>query len=125
LNSFDGRPVYRFRIGRDERLVYADTGERQTRAARAQVDRIAAAWTGQPIAAATVTAVTEADQWTVQGPLRTLRPLSKYSWPTGEEVFVADASGDVVQYTTTATRIGAYLGPIPHWLYFTPLRARQ
>jgi hypothetical protein len=27
-----------------------------------------------------------------------------------------------VQYTTPASRIGAYLGPIPHWLYFTPLR---
>jgi hypothetical protein len=30
-----------------------------------------------------------------------------------------------VQYTTTASRIGAYLGPIPHWLYFTPLRSHQ
>ena len=27
-----------------------------------------------------------------------------------------------MQYTTTASRIGAYLGPIPHWFYFTPLR---
>jgi hypothetical protein len=27
-----------------------------------------------------------------------------------------------VQYTTTASRLGAYLGPIPHWFYITPLR---
>jgi hypothetical protein len=27
-----------------------------------------------------------------------------------------------VQYTTAASRLGAYLGAIPHWLYFTPLR---
>src|SRR5262245_34178765 len=27
LNTFDGRPVYRFRIGREDALVYADTGE--------------------------------------------------------------------------------------------------
>ena len=26
---------------------------------------------------------------------------------------------------TTASRLGAYLGPIPHWLYFTPLRKHQ
>src|SRR6266478_4905208 len=26
LNTFDGRPVYRFRAGRGESLVYADTG---------------------------------------------------------------------------------------------------
>jgi hypothetical protein len=30
-----------------------------------------------------------------------------------------------VQYTTRASRLGAYLGPIPHWLYFTPLRKHQ
>jgi hypothetical protein len=40
-------------------------------------------------------------------------------------VYVSGASGEVVQYTTTASRIGAYLGPIPHWLYFTPLRRNQ
>ncbi len=31
-------------------------------------------------------------------------------------------TGGVVQYTTRASRLGAYLGPIPHWLYFTALR---
>ena len=28
----------------------------------------------------------------------------------------------MIQYTTRASRLLAYLGPIPHWLYFTPLR---
>ena len=28
----------------------------------------------------------------------------------------------MAQYTTTASRLGAYAGAIPHWLYFTPLR---
>ncbi len=27
-----------------------------------------------------------------------------------------------MQYTTRLSRLGAWLGPIPHWLYFTPLR---
>jgi hypothetical protein len=31
----------------------------------------------------------------------------------------------VVQYTTLGSRIGAHLGPIPHWLYYTPLRVQQ
>ena len=48
--------------------------------------------------------------------------MFKYSWPNGEQVYVSQSSGEVVQYTTTASRIGAYLGPIPHWFYFTPLR---
>jgi hypothetical protein len=125
LNMFDGRPAYRFGAGRAERLIYADTGEEQRRASPAQIARAAAAWTSQPIAAARVEFVQNADQWTVQGPLRTLRPLLKYSWPDGEQVYVSGATAEVVQYTTRATRFLAYLGPIPHWLYFTPLRQRQ
>jgi len=125
LDSFDGRPVYRFRIGRDDSLVYADTGEPQRMVSREMVDRIASAWTGRPASEAHVEAMLNADQWTVQGPLRTLRPLWKFSWPNGEQAYVAQTSGEVVQYTTSQSRLGAYLGPIPHWLYFTPLRVRQ
>src|SRR5262249_33131618 len=39
--------------------------------------------------------------------------------------YVSQTSGEVVQYTTSASRLRAYLGPIPHWLYFTPLRKHQ
>jgi uncharacterized membrane protein len=125
LNTFDGRPVYRFRAGRGESLVYADTGEPQIDVSKALADRVASAWVSQPAGSATVDTLDEADQWTVQGSFRSLRPLSKYSWPNGEQVYVSQSSGEVVQYTTTASRIGAYLGPIPHWFYFTPLRKNQ
>ncbi len=125
LNTFDGRPVYRIRVGGEETVVYADTGEQQADVSREMMDRIAAAWTGQPADAATVESIEAVDQWTVQSALRNLRPLWKYSWTNGEQVYVAQASGDVVQYTTTTSRIGAYVGAIPHWLYFTPLRKHQ
>jgi len=123
LNTFDGRPVYRFGGGRDgAAIVYADTGEEQIDVSKDMMDRIAAAWTGQPVTAATVEPIEEVDQWTIQTGLRNLRPLSKYSFPNGEQVYVSGATGEVVQYTTTASRWGAYIGAIPHWLYFTPLR---
>src|SRR4029079_19022822 len=79
----------------------------------------------QPVSSAAVEEITEVDQWTLQTRLADLRPIFKYSWPNGEQVYVSQSSGEVVQYTTRASRIGAYLGPIPHWLYFTPLRGRQ
>jgi len=125
LNIFDGRPVYRFRSGRSERIVYADTGAPQTSVDSAMALRIASAWTGQSAAAANVESIQEVDQWTVQGALRNLRPLSKYSWPNGEQVYVSGANGEVVQYTTSRSRFWAYLGAIPHWFYFTPLRKHQ
>jgi len=121
LNTFDGRPVYRFRTGDVSSVVYADTGEEQAPLSRDMMQRIAAAWTGQPADAASVDAIEEADQWTVQN-FRRVQPVWKYSWPNGEQVYVSEASGEVVQYTTPASRLGAYLGPIPHWLYFAPLR---
>jgi hypothetical protein len=126
LNTFDGRPVYRFRVGRSDVLVYADTGGLQAEhAPPALIERAAAAWVRQPVASATVETLNDADQWTVQASFRTQRPLQKFSWPNGEQVYVSQSSGEVVQYTTTGSRLGAYLGPIPHWIYFTPLRRHQ
>ena len=123
LNTFDGRPVYRFRTGRGgDTLVYADTGDQQVAVSRELMARVAAAWTGQPARAATVEQLEDVDQWSVQAQVRSAAPLWKYSWPDGEQVYVSELSGEVVQYTTTASRVGAYLGQIPHWLYFTPLR---
>jgi hypothetical protein len=124
LSSFDGRPAYRLGggPGNDGPVLYADTGEEQGEVSTELVQRIASAWTGQPISTASVEEITEVDQWTLQRRLADLSPLFKYSWPNGEQVYVSQATGEVVQYTTTASRIGAYLGPIPHWFYFTPLR---
>jgi hypothetical protein len=119
LTTFDGRPAYRFAGGP---MVYADTGEEQVEVSRFMVNRAAAAWTGKPVTEAQVTRVDEVDQWTVAMNLRSLRPVWKFSWPSGEQVYVSEATGQVVQHTTTASRIGAWLGPIPHWFYFTPLR---
>lgn len=125
LTTFDGRPAYRLgggRRGADGPVLYADTGDEQGEIPMDMVQRAAANWTRQPVTAAVVEEVQEPDQWTLQTPIPDLSPLWKYSWPNGEQVYVSQATGDVVQYTTRASRFGAYLGPIPHWFYFTPLR---
>ena len=124
LTSFDGRPAYRVGGGRGGGgpVLYADTGEEQGEVPTELVQRLASTWTGQPVSSASVEEITEVDQWTLQTRLADLSPVFKYSWPNGEQVYVSQSSGEVVQYTTTASRIGAYLGPIPHWFYFTPLR---
>jgi hypothetical protein len=126
LGSFDGRPAYRVSAnaggGRGRAaIVYADDGTVNRVIDSAIMDRAAAAWTGQPRSDAVKQAVEDVDQWTV-GALRNVRPLFKYSWPDGQQVYVNGTTGEVVQYTTTASRFWAYLGAIPHWLYFTPLR---
>jgi len=111
LNTFDGRPAYRFRIGPNERTVYADTGEEQTRVDSTMAIRIASTWTGQAAAAATSESIQEVDQWTVQGALRNIRPLWKFSWPNGEQVYVSGVTGEVVQYTRQNRASGRISGP--------------
>jgi len=122
LNMYDGRPAYRFRVGREEALVFADDGHVQSKFSMESMLRVAAAWTGQAERSARMEFNTEEDQWTVAGQFRALRPLIKYSWPNGQQVYVSTVSGEVVQSTTRPVRILAHLGPIPHWLYYTSLR---
>jgi len=43
----------------------------------------------------------------------------------GTELYVNPASGEVSVLTTTKSRILAWTGTIPHWLYFTALRVNQ
>jgi PepSY-associated TM region len=141
LASFDGRPVYRFQSGGEgeqgngrrrrrggggSAMVYADDGSLQTEVNDAMIDRAATAWTGKPLTEAKKESVEEIDQWTVgSSVLRTLRPLYKYSFADGQQVYVSGRSAEVMQYTTSESRFWAYLGAIPHWIYFTPLRKHQ
>lgn len=122
LFNFDSRPAYLFRVGRGTALIYADTGEQQDFFPADVNLRTAAQWAGQPGEAARVETVDAPDQWTLQGPVQRQLPLQKYTFPDGQQIYLSEDTGEVVQYTTTASRIYAYLGAIPHWLYFTPIR---
>ena len=120
LYVLDNRPVYRFMFGRESVLVFADNGERLSRTPESMALRVASAWTGLPATEASFEgALAKDDQWTVYSSVRPYGPFWKYSWRTGEEVYVSQTTGEVVQDTTRASRTGAYFGAIPHWLYFT------
>jgi hypothetical protein len=122
LTTFDGRPAYRFQMGHQQKLVFADDGAESLEYPPELALRVAAQWSGQSPSAARMALLTEEDQWTVSGAFRSLRPLYKFTWPNADEVYVSQQTGQVVQATSRASRLGAYFGAIPHWLYFTPLR---
>ena len=117
---FDGRPAYRFHIGRRESVVYADTGEKQAGCSLELSGKIASAWTGEQTAGQVETH-TDQDQWTIPGNFKALLPLRKYSWPDGRQVYVSTVTCQVEQDSTRRLRLKAYLSAIPHWLYFTPI----
>jgi hypothetical protein len=65
----------------------------------------------------------EADQWTVQNAHRH-QPLYKIRFDdaAGSVLYVAGASGELVQQATRRERFWGWLGAVPHWLYPTLLR---
>ncbi|HLJ49488.1 MAG TPA: hypothetical protein VKU01_25920 [Bryobacteraceae bacterium] len=122
LITFDDRPLYRLNTAGRERLIYADSGDEQLQVSPEMISRAAGRWTGLRIGDAQKQLLTEADQWTTQENVSARQPLWKYAWPNGEQVYISASTGEVVQYTTRETRFWAWLGAIPHWMYFMPLR---
>lgn len=64
------------------------------------------------------------DQWTVTGYFNKHRPLWRVRLADGRgtDIYVSRRSGEVVQRTTSASRVLNWLGAIPHWLYPAILR---
>lgn len=123
LSSLEGRPVYRVRASGRLTTVFADTGSLFGGLDGESAKTIAATWAGLEAAKVrSIDRLNEEDQWTVPQKYRPYRPLWKVTWPTGEQVYVSNVTGEVVQVTTRTSRLISYFGAIPHWIYFTQLR---
>ncbi len=114
------RPAYRF-LG--EGIVFADTGEALTSLALTQARRIAARFLNveeRQIQDAGL--LSRPDQWT----LTQARELPAFKFSVddgaGTELYVATRTADVLVVTTRLSRALAWIGAIPHWLYFSNLR---
>ena len=123
LLSIMDRPAYRFG---GEATVFADTGEVLGEVNADQAQLIAAKFMDLPADKVRhVGTLTEVDQWTLNQ--RRAMPLHKFAADDGlgTELYIPASTGEVSMLTTARARTLAYLGVIPHWLYFTPLRIYQ
>lgn len=116
------RPAYRF----DGVTVFADTGERLAAVNPTAAAAVASRFTGRPREAVEYAGtLTEPDQWTLvergQLPLHKLLIADE----ARTELYVSPRTAEVVMLTTRGSRLLAWVGAIPHWLYFTALRANQ
>ena len=116
------RPVYRF-VGRDQTIVYADTGDFFAGIDKTQAIDVARRYApGHTGPLRYLTYLTEPDQWTLQS--RNAMPMHVFALDDADDthLYVSEVSGDVELRTTRAERFWGYLGPVLHWVYFTPLR---
>ncbi len=119
------RPAYRF-AGRESTTVFADTGDIFEEIDPAQSLTIASRFMNLPEAqvhfAGTLTKI---DQWTLVQSRQI--PLHKFRADDGlgTELYVSPQTGEVTLVTDRRGRALAWMGTIPHWLYFSALRANQ
>ncbi len=116
-----GRPAYQF-AGRRFATVFADDGSVLS-SDMISSRTIVAEFTGvDENSIERVGRIEEVDQWTIA--LRGELPLEKFSLSDDEEteVYVSTRRGQVVLFTSSNDRLLAWLGAIPHWLYFVDLR---
>jgi len=123
LGMFAGRPIYRLTGAEGAATVFADNGSDLEPVSPAQA--LSEARTFAPESGSTIRYdgyLETPDQWTLEV-ARTL-PLHRIALgdPADTQLYVSEASGEIVMKTTAAERRWAYPGAILHWLYITPLR---
>jgi len=111
--------------GRRPRIVFADNGD-LLQSSLVSSRAVAAGFCGAADDAINrVRRIEEVDQWTIS--LRNELPLEKFSISDEQatEIYVSPGRAQVVLATTRQDRLLAWLGAIPHWLYFVDLRKRS
>lgn len=119
-----GRPVYLLGRGRGATIVYADSGELYP-----GVDADAAAAVAKPFAPAGATLsylryLTVPDQWTLQDRGRLPMHVFAADDAAGTRLYVSETAGTMALRSTRSERVWGFLGPVIHWMYFTPIRSR-
>lgn len=123
INTLQLRPVYRFPDGI---VIFADDGERFDGIDEQTGQEIVATAFQLPTARVVFSEVLfEPDQWTITE--RRHLPLLKYTVVNEHysEAYVSMSSGEIVLVTDRKSRFLAWIGAIPHWIYFTGLRTNQ
>jgi uncharacterized iron-regulated membrane protein len=127
LSTVLERPAYRFGAGPFGSVtVFADDGALLEPIDGAAARGAAARFLGVPEDSLRFAAtITEPDQWTLL--LSRSLPLHKIvaADAAGSVAYVSPETAEVVLVTTRRSRAFAWIATIPHWLYFTPLRADQ
>jgi hypothetical protein len=117
-----GRPAYRFP---GAATVFADTGDLLDEIGETEAQSVASRFMNLPVEQLRyVRTLTRPDQWTLT---ERQWPLYKFavSDAAGTELYVSAQLGEVSVITTRRGRMLAWIGTIPHWLYFAPLRLNQ
>ncbi len=122
LNSYLGQTVFHIRTDKGSYDLPADTAETLPAIDWERIQKVASLWCSAPVGR--VDSLYKLDQWIPFGRLKEEFPIYKFHFadPERHELYISSKSGEVLQYTDKESRFWAWLGAIPHWVYFTSLR---
>lgn len=125
LNRDLGRTMFHVRTDASRLDLPACPADTMQPSVAGQIALRVGRWCNAPLAR--VDTLHDLDQWIPFSRLRADLPVYKFRFddPEGHELYVSSRTGDVIQFTTRSERFWAWLGPIPHWVYFTSLRQNQ
>lgn len=117
-----GQTVFHIRTAEGNYDLPADSTESLPAIDGERIRKIAALWCPAPIAR--VDTLYSLDQWIPFGRLKEEFPIYKFRFDDseGHQLYIGSQSGEALQFTTRNERFWAWLGAIPHWVYFTRLR---
>lgn len=120
-----GRPAYRFNIRGESVTAFADTGELLADVDQNVARAIGAKFVGVPESRVHhVERLTRPDQWTL-----TIRRGAMHKFTVDDEarteLYVSERDAEVAAVTTRGSRALAWVGAIPHFFYYAPLRLNQ
>lgn len=119
------RPVFHLRGRQVPAALYGDTGEVLPQPGFSTIRQFAEQIYGT--AAYRVDTLRGLDQWVPFSHLKEELPIYKFTFGDAQrhELYIGSQSGKVLQMTDRCGRFWAWLGAIPHWVYFTSLRQHQ
>lgn len=120
-----GYTVFNIKTDKEEYFLPANQEEKAPEITEKYLHTVAHKWCKSPILK--VDTLNELDQWIPHGQIKKELPVYKFSFDDSEkhELYLSSKSGKPLQFTTADARLWAWLGAIPHWVYFTQLRQHQ
>lgn len=120
--TLTGETYFSLKVDKDE-INMLPSGEAlpQPRIDTAYLHKVAKLWS--PATVQRIDTLQDLDQWTPFSRLHDDLPFYRIKMnEDGRYIYVSSKTGKIITDNTRSERLWAYLGAIPHWIYFTGLR---
>lgn len=122
IDRYLEQTIFHIRTNKGEYNLPADSTHALLNIDGSYIRQVASLWCNASIEK--IDTLCRLDQWIPFGYLKKELPIYKFHFADSEkhQLYISSQSGEVLQFTTHDERFWAWLGAIPHWVYFTWLR---